>query len=565
MIVRFLKRIFSSHSSRIHRNVIDGRSPPTTLSLDSEVLLNKGLDSLRQLDIPGAIAAFSHMTQIYPLDHRGFVNLSVAYLKGGSLEKAIQAIEYARTLAPSSPEAAINYAIALRGLGRVDVAIETLSTFSKTYGTPIDVGCMLANLIGQENGAADALVYLQHLCETQRPHPQVYNAIADHLYEADQRDEAEAWLFKALALDQRDAATLIALGRLHRQRGEVEAAERFLVRAVRAAPTNMDAHFNLSLIHLARREYSAGWDGYDCRLLTSEKPSFAPNIPLWQPVEGPLKHVLVVPEQGLGDEIMFASCLSDLKNELSQITLGCDSRLTRLFCRSFPDIDVVPMDRQRRNFQFLNTRGGIQRQIAQGSLPRRYRRSHADFGQSAPFLFPDTSVQTHLRERIAMVPNTPVIGIAWRGGTGGTKHQTRSVPLQDMLMLQTYIHAYFVVLQHDATPDEIATLTASAKIPFYHSPETLSDIDHTAALIAACDLVITVPTTVVHLSGGLGISAWVLVPPQADWRYGLSETWMDWYATVRVFRKQHEASWKDLVVAVGKALTDWNRSRSVAF
>jgi hypothetical protein len=46
--------------------------------------------------------------------------------------------------------------------------------------------------------------------------------------------------------------------------------------------------------------------------------------------------LLAYGEQGVGDEIMFASCLPELIASAGKVVIVCDPRLKTLFARSFP-------------------------------------------------------------------------------------------------------------------------------------------------------------------------------------------------------------------------------------
>ena len=65
--------------------------------------------------------------------------------------------------------------------------------------------------------------------------------------------------------------------------------------------------------------------------------------------------------------------------------------------------------------------------------------------------------------------------------------------------------------------------------------------------MSALDLVISVQTAVVHLSGALGKPTWVLVPSVAEWRYGERGVRMPWYPAVRLYRQTGTESWSDVL------------------
>jgi ADP-heptose:LPS heptosyltransferase len=73
---------------------------------------------------------------------------------------------------------------------------------------------------------------------------------------------------------------------------------------------------------------------------------------------------------------------------------------------------------------------------------------------------------------------------------------------------------------------------------------TLSkDYDDTAALVASCDLVLGVQTSVHHLAGALGIPSWNLIPKISQWRYGEKYETLPWYKSMRLIRQNANGNW----------------------
>ena len=85
------------------------------------------------------------------------------------------------------------------------------------------------------------------------------------------------------------------------------------------------------------------------------------------------------------------------------------------------------------------------------------------------------------------------------------------------------------------------------------------DFADSAAMIEALDLVITVDTAIAHLAGALGRPVWILLPPNADWRWLLGRDDSPWYPTARLFRRdfgEPRAAQVARVVEALKALDD---------
>lgn len=82
-------------------------------------------------------------------------------------------------------------------------------------------------------------------------------------------------------------------------------------------------------------------------------------------------------------------------------------------------------------------------------------------------------------------------------------------------------------------------------------------VRRSAALIEQLDLVITVDTAIAHLAAGLGKPVWILLPPNADWRWLLEREDSPWYPTARLFRRGHGQSREAQAARVLQALQTW--------
>lgn len=323
-------------------------------------------------------------------------------------------------------------------------------------------------------------------------------------------------------------------------------------------PELHEARLNRALALLKLERFGEAWGDYEARKLTRSNYLPRPfNFRNWggEPLAG--KTVLVYGEQGLGDEIMFASCLPEVIGQAGKCILDCSPRLERLFARSFPTTVVRAAEQADRNIGWLQSPGAIDYQVAAGSLPGFFRRRREDFPATAGYLRADPARVEAWRARLGASGRALNIGIAWRGGMTSTGKNLRSLELGALLPLLKQKNAHFVSLQHDATVAEVASIANNENVLLEHWPEAVADLDEMAALIGALDLVVTVCSATVHLAGALGRRAWVLVPAVAEWRYLESGETMPWYPSIRMFRQQNAGEWQPVIEAVTHALADW--------
>jgi len=104
-----------------------------------------------------------------------------------------------------------------------------------------------------------------------------------------------------------------------------------------------DAHRSLSFAFLSDGKMKEGWEEYEWRWKTEDfihqKRDF--SQPFWDGSSLKGKKLLIFTEQGVGDEIMFASCLIDVINRADLCIVECSDRLVPLFSRSFPEAKIT--------------------------------------------------------------------------------------------------------------------------------------------------------------------------------------------------------------------------------
>jgi hypothetical protein len=297
-------------------------------------------------------------------------------------------------------------------------------------------------------------------------------------------------------------------------------------------------------------DYATGWPEYETRLFNPASSSRPDPFARWNGGNPSGRRVLVYGEQGLGDEIMFASCLPDLMAAGAQCVVECHPALERLFARSFPAATVYGARPDRRVPEAIRS-SGIDCAVPMGSLPLYYRRSVGDFPSRRGYLRADPDRVLHWRERLRALGGGFTVGVSWRGGTYVSRTGQRSIPLEAWLPILRRPGLRFVSLQYtqDAL-QAVQTLRESHGIEISHWSEAIDDYDETAALVAALDLTLTVCTAIAHLAGALGRPLWVMAPTNAEWRYGRSGDTMAWYPSARIFRQTRAGDWNDVIARV---------------
>ena len=363
--------------------------------------------------------------------------------------------------------------------------------------------------------------------------------------------------FRAAArLAPADPVAWYNIGVIHGLRGELAAAERAYLDAIRVDPSYPEAHREYSMARLFHGDYSpAVWasfrerrrcEGFD--LMVSRCPA-----PVWggEPPAG--KTVLVYGEQGLGDEILFASCYSDLIAQSGHCVIETEPRLEELFRRSFPEATVLGRQRER---ELDAAYPSVSWKVPCGDLPYYYRTSAAAFPDRPSYLAAATAKVDRWKRRLEELGPGRKIGISWRGGTPRTRQEARSAPLPHWRSLLALPGLHFVSLQYGDCRADLEQARDELGVNLHHWPEAIADYDETAALVCALDLVITVTTSVAHLAGALGRPVWMLVNAAPRWCYGSSGAGLPWYGSARLFRQSRLGAWDDVIAGMAEALQD---------
>jgi tetratricopeptide (TPR) repeat protein len=560
---------------------------PASGAEESEALRREAGARLAAGEIPAAAEALRRAIRIAPSRAVLHHDLGLALRAAGDLHGALSAFEKAIALRHDYVPALYRAGELLAELGREEEARDCLSLALAFDPGSSASRLALCRLLAQREGLEAAIRLLREAVLEQRADAAVYCRLAEllerrgdaqgalaaceaaverfpqepaalvhlGLLELGVRGDAvraEALFRRALALDPGLVAARANLGLALQDQGRFEEALAHYEQGIAEHPDVAEFRWNRGLARLALGDFAAGWEDYELR---KERPDAGGvherfTLPDWDgcPLEG--RAILVYGEQGLGDEIMFASCLPDVLARAALCVIECDARLAPLYRRSFPAARVEPRV-PGRGRDWRAAYPELELQCAVGSLPRFLRRSAADFPARCGYLRADPQAAARWRERLGARGAAPRVGICWRGGTARTRAALRSLPLEHAAALLDTPRASFVVLQRGLTEAERAMLAGRAVA---HVAEPGESLDALAALIEALDLVVSVPSTPLHLAGALGRPVLGLLGASPEWRYGREGERMPWYPSVKLLRQPRPGDWGAVVAQARELL-----------
>ena len=323
------------------------------------------------------------------------------------------------------------------------------------------------------------------------------------------------------------------------------------------APKEPRTHMNLSMTLFLQQKLAEAWLEYQWRWQSECFEPYPPDIgrlaPEWDGTSLKGKRILVFGEQGIGDEIMFASCLPEVIAAAGSCLIACSPRLIPMFRRSFPAAEVIS------RYQLPDV-GKLDWQVGVGTVASHLRKTPAAFPRQLKFLSAETELIDHWHARLNGLGPGRNIGISWKGGKELDDRRRRSTRLEQWLPVLATKNVQFVNLQYGDCHDELKEIQQKHGITIhdYAEIDPLTDMDGLAALVASLDLVIAVDSTTIHLSGALGIPTWALLsfPSMSYWRWFLPGEETVWYSSMELFRREHPHGWEATFNQIAHRLED---------
>lgn len=477
------------------------------------------------------------------------------HFEADELDKAEQLYRQLLSLEPQNSGLLMILGVIARKRGRVEEAVHLLGAAiaadPSRHLNYFELGTTLIKLERFEEALPQFLRAVEIAPQFQ---PAVVN-IGAVLERLERFEEALTWCERALELDPNCHIAHYNLGNVLRELGRFAEADRLFARSIELAPNSAKAHWNRAYCHLVQGRFREGWQEYEWREQAGEVSIDRYTQPRWDGSSLAGKTLLVHGEQGLGDEILFASCVPDVISQAAKVILVCDPRLKPLFARSFPQAVVYGWQRLK-DWSPAPIEEHVDCQIPAGSLPLFLRPTAESFPRQQRYLLPDATRVAAWRKRLAALGDGLAVGISWQAGGQPIERRKRSMSLAQWQQLCSVPGTKVVNLQYGERQDELQAARRELGLLIHHFEDCdpLVDLDNFAALVAALDLVISVGNATVHLAGALGVEAWTLLPMVPSWRWLSATDYSPWYASVRLFRQPRRGDWDPVMEEVTRLL-----------
>jgi tetratricopeptide (TPR) repeat protein len=538
-------------------------------------MLQRAVDAIRAEDHQTACEWALKALQQDERSGYGWYLLAIARERAGDFASAVSAYEMALKLLPDQAEVANDMGRLAFRLGMAPQAEKLFRHFLARYPDHPEGANNLACAIRDQGRAQDAIDVLRPAILKTPDIAMLWNTMGTVL--ADTGDFATSQVFfqEALRLDPDFPKARYNLGNAKLMEGDAAGA----LEDCDAAMTGVIAEDERQMMRLARSTIlldlgrtGEGWDDYEARLDPQFNGStqFSVDAPRWEPgTDLAGKSLLVMGEQGLGDEVLFANTLPDVVERLGphgRLTVAVEPRLIPLFQRAFPEAEVgahatyLVGGRLVRVAPFLKEPVEIDVWTPIASLMREHRRSVAAYPHRERFLQADPARVAHWRGLIEALPGAKV-GLLWKSGVNRDSRHRWFSPFAQWEPILTQPGVTFVNLQYGDCGEEIAFVKDTWDIDVWTPPgiDLKQDLDDVAALCCALDLVLGFSNATLNIGAACGAPTWLISAPGAWPRLGTTR--YPWYPQTRVFLLKAFGDWTPVMAEVGEALAGFVQER----
>ena len=476
-----------------------------------------------------------------------YTNLGNALQAAGEVGEAIEVYRQGLILDPGAAKAHNNLGNALRAQNRLTEAVAC-------YRRALEIDSEYANTLSNLGAALAALERLDEAVTALRQalllQPDFAEALANLgnvLHIQGKLAEAEEAIGKALKLDPGYAMAHSNLGILLTDLGRYDEAEESLTRALEIDPGHAPAKSNFALSLLVRGDFARAWRYYASRDSVREVPQELCQEPLPDDLHG--KKILVLRDQGLGDEIFFLRFAPQLKDRGAIITYLAHAKIAAVISRlafvdKFAEEGETPEE--------------VDFTLSVADLPLALGMTSAADIPPPLALIPEPGRTDAMSRKLAGLGPAPTIGVTWRAGLPNKADAVfKLAPIDEIAEALRPVNATVLVLQRHPEPGEIDALTRGLDREVHDLTALNDELEDMLALLALLDEYVTVSNTNVHLRAGAGRTSRVLVPDPPEWRWMATGDESPWFPGSAVYRQGRDGDWG---AAFGALDRDLNRA-----
>jgi tetratricopeptide (TPR) repeat protein len=478
----------------------------------SEAYFNRGNVLLKVMLFDEALASYDTCIGFNPEHAKAFCNRGNVLQKLKRLDEALASYDKAISLNSNYSEAYYNRGVILQELSRSEEALTSYELAININPDYLDAYSSHGAALAAINRVNEALASYDLAININPNHASSHSNRGNALQELNRLDEALVSYKKAISINA----------------------------------DHVDAHWNLALANLKNGNLIDGFQGYEWRSKNEKLSTFKTKRnftqPLWlgeQSLQG--KKILLYAEQGLGDVLQFSRYVPLVAQLGAQVILEVHAPLFKLLKHLGGVSQIIALGDNLPEFDY---------QCSLLSLPLVFK-TELDTIPPVPLCI-NSDVNKVINWQIKLGEKVNLrVGLVWSGSNAHANDHNRSLTLAQLI---PYLppNIQYVCLQKEIREVDQELLAERSNIIYFG--DVLEDFTDTAALCDLMDLVISVDTSVGHLSATLGKPTWMLLAFAPDWRWLLNRNDSPWYPSVKLYRQEEINNWDGILGQVKKDL-----------
>lgn len=518
--------------------------------------LKKGDSYKSKLDYKNAILHFNLSIELAPHLSEAYYKLGEVYFVISNYKKSIENYTKAININPKNTNAYYNRGVAQLAIGNAKKALYDFFLISKKLASGDKVNYCIATSYIHLEKYSKAVEFYDKFIEIYPSDAEAHYGRGVAMQMLNNYTEAIFSYKKCIELQPKNLQAHINLGNILKLKNHVEDAIFYMESALLISPNSIDANFNLSLLLLLSGDYKNGWLKYEWRLLLSNFQNHCSIGERWNG-DSSLKNksILLTAEQGLGDTIQFSRYASLVKSLGAQVYLHVPDPLVEIMKTINGVDDVIPISKKPDFCDF---------HCPLMSLPMIFGTDLNSIPMSEGYI----NIKSHEKNSIqnTIITKKLKVGIAW----SGSKHpsvvnnwsninERRNIPVQLIYEAFNGMEVTFYSLQKDGNLELKQLINKSinkawCKESIVFLSDEVKNFYDMGILIESLDLVISVDTSIAHLSGAMGKKTWLLNRFDSCWRWLLKRTDSPWYKSVYIYRQDDDLDWLKILMTVKKDL-----------
>jgi tetratricopeptide (TPR) repeat protein len=510
-----------------------------------------GMALMAQRKFDAAEAELRKAHELDPWDVDVVINLGNVMAALGHVDGALGLYQRARELDPANIEAIYNVGTLCREVGLFEQAIEAYSEVLRISPKHFEALNNLGTIRERMGDTSLAMDLYRQALVVDPLNAHTYSNLASALRKLGRFDEAERSCARALELHPGFVDALVNLAGLQAERGQPEAAMEIYSKAWLINPEEHEARCRYGMLGLALGRFSESWPFYQSRASRRRVMRFTGHLDENLPDSIDGATILLVGEQGIGDELFFLRGAGLLRAKNARLLCVCDGKIKSMLERTglFDFVGNFDQPLPARDFTFVV-----------GDLPMLLGRGQAA-GNPALFkplqLSPLPAKLQALKEYLARIGPPPYLGVTWRSGTLLTAQRnwgegllSKAVPLEALASALKGFGGTLVSLQRCPSPGETQRLATLTGADVFDASGLNDDLEEMLALLGLLHDYVGVSNANMHLMSGIGGRARVLVPNPPEWRWMASGNTSPWFPRFTLYRQAVDGTWDDAVAVL---------------